>query len=557
MRAFSTGTPRLLPLLWGPWLLAGCGGSAPLEDAALAPGQEAPTKVDCAPALPALRLEGEIGPADTRQYRVLPFTVGAGTGRVEVAYGWVENPGLPATPLTSTTLDLGLYDPRGLFAPEGFRGWGGSRQGRLDRGQPPVFVEAATADRGFVPGPIQPGTWHVELGIAASSPQGATWEVIIQCLEAGGRRPDPDPVDATHVARSGPGWYHGDFHMHAFHSQPDGPDDEDFIAQSRAAGLDFLMVTEYVMGRHWETLGAVQRRHPDLLIWPGREIITYFGHANTHGETPSTVDYRHGFEDVRLGEIQRRAKADGALFQINHPTIFPGPVFQNFCRGCEFELDEAIDFALVDTIEVLTGPILATGADLGLPLPGQIEQPFVTTAIWYWEDKLRQGHKITAVSGSDSKGVDAPEARARKGYGSSATAVFAEELSRPALRAAIQAGHAYVRTRGVNSSPEVEFEGETADGQRGIYGDVLPVAADEAVTVRTTVRGGTGQLLTLFRNGLPMRVVAVTGDPFVHEQAARRDPLGEGPLGTFWRLELRDAQTRTVIGNPIFLQEPG
>lgn len=538
----------------GALLLAGCGGSAPLPDTALAP---APDAALCAPDQAPLRLEGEIGPADTRQYQVLPFTVGAGTGRVEVAYGWVENPGLPATPLTATTLDLGLYDARGLFVPEGFRGWGGSRQGRIDRGQPPVFVEAATADRGFVPGPIEPGTWHVELGIAASSPQGATWEVVIQCLQAGGRRPDPDPVDPGHIARSGPGWYHGDFHMHAFHSQPDGPDDEDFIAQSRAAGLDFLMVTEYVMGRHWETLGAVQRRHPDLLIWPGREIITYFGHANTHGETPSTVDYRHGFEDVSLGEIQRRTKADGALFQINHPTIFPGPVFQNLCRGCEFELDEAIDFALVDTIEVLTGPILATGADLGLPLPGQIEQPFVTTAIWYWEDKLRQGHKITAVSGSDSKGVDTPEERARKGYGSSATAVFANELSRPALRAAIQAGHAYVRTRGVSGSPEVEFEGETADGQRGIYGDVLQVAADEAVTLRTTVRGGTGQLLTLFRNGLPMRVVAVTGDPFVHEQTARRDPLGEGPLGTFWRIELRDAQTRTVIGNPIFLQPPG
>ncbi|MBI2383024.1 MAG: CehA/McbA family metallohydrolase [Gammaproteobacteria bacterium] len=194
--------------------------------------------------------------------------------------------------------------------------------------------------------------------------------VLLACLAAAGAPPAADPADAGHVARIAPGWYHGDFHMHGYHSNPAAPEWEDFVAQARAAKLDFLMVTEYVTGRHWKTLGAVQRAHPDLLIWPGREIITYFGHVNTHGETPGLHEYRHGFEDVDIGTIQREAKARGALFQVNHPTLFPPPLFSNFCRGCYFELGERIDWAQVDTIEILTGPAIATGADLGAPLPG-------------------------------------------------------------------------------------------------------------------------------------------------------------------------------------------
>jgi hypothetical protein len=197
------------------------------------------------------------------------------------------------------------------------------------------------------------------------------------------------------------------------------------------------MVTEYVTGEHWRTLGAMQRANPDLLIWPGREIITYFGHASTHGETPSTIEYRHGFEDVRLGEVQRAAVADGALFQVNHPTSFPGLLFENFCRGCEFTLGDDIDCSQVDTIEILNGPVMATAADLGIPVPGlQIENPFMRTAIRLWDERLAQGYRITGVSGSDSKGTEPDDAeRARRGYGSSVTAVFADALSRPALQA--------------------------------------------------------------------------------------------------------------------------
>ncbi|HKY91108.1 MAG TPA: CehA/McbA family metallohydrolase [Nevskiaceae bacterium] len=534
------------------------GGLALLLTVASANAETPPV---CGPGTAPLTLTGLVTPQQKQTYRLLPFAVLEGTGRVEVGYRWTDRPGLPSTPLTATTLDLGLWDEDGTRGVRAFRGWGGSRQGRLDLGQPPVFVQADAADRGFTPGRVKPGLWHVEIGIAAVAPQGADYEVQIACKAALGSKPAADRVDPHHVARFEPGWYHGDFHMHAYHSNPRGPDDVAFVAQARAAQLDFLMVTEYVTGRHWDTLGMAQRLNPDLVIWPGREIITYFGHMNTHGETPSVLEYRHGFEDIRAGEIQRRAKADGALFQVNHPTLFPGPLFANFCRGCEFRLDRAIDWHLVDTMEILTGPVLATADDLGVALPLgtlSIEQPFMATAIALWERRLREGYKITAVSGSDSKGVEGtPEERARKGYGSSATAVYADELSRPALTRAIQAGHAYVRTRGVAASPALVFEATTADGQRGIFGDTLEVEAGENVELRTTVTGGAGQVLTVLRNGAIVLSVPITTDPFVHTfKRARRVPWSEGPLGTFWRVETRDPKSRTAIGNPVFLRAP-
>jgi hypothetical protein len=516
---------------------------------------QAPAGDDCASA-PVTEITGSAASSDSKTYRALPFTVNAGTGRIEVSYGWTDHAGPPGTPAAATTFDLGLWDEHGYRDQAGFRGWSGSRQGRLDQDHGPVYIEATRAERGYTPGPIHPGTWYVDLGIASVNTQGADWVVQVrQCPLAAGAAPDDDPVDALHVASAQPGWYHSDFHMHAFHSNPSAPDWDEFVSMARAAKLDFLMVTEYVTGQHWRTLGAVQRANPDLVIWPGREIITYSGHVMSHGETFGYYEYRHGFEDVNIGEIQRQVKAAGALFEINHPTSFPPPAFTSFCRGCYFELGDQVDWDQVDLIEVLNGPMRATGDDVGLPgVPGQIENPFVTTALQLWDQQLAAGHRITAVSGSDSKGVEPDDAeRIRRGYGSSATAVWADNLSRPALKSAIQAGHAYIRALGVERSPALEF---TADfnGQHAMFGDTLTgVGSTDAVTLHIQVTGGNGQTLRVLRNGVLLTTVPVTSDSFSMDQPALRTP-DEGPLGTYYRLETQDAMTRTTIGNPIFLR---
>jgi hypothetical protein len=495
----------------------------------------------CEPGGPPVVFDGKVTDADAKTYLLLPFAVVDGTTRVEVGYRWRPDD-------DDTTLDLGLWDEDGAGTPAGFRGWSGSRHGYLGEeaeGTGPIFVQADAADRGYRPGTVEPGVWNVDLGIASVDADGARWKVQVRCLDVDvGDEPEPDPVDRDHVARDEPGWYEGDMHLHGYHSNPDAPEGPEFIEFARDAGLDFVPVTDYVTDQHWYELGEVQRENPDLVIWPGREVITYFGHAIVLGETPSTVEYRHGFDDVTLADIQADAVADGALFQIAHPTIFPGAAFESFCRGCEFELSDEIDWELVDSIEVVTGPVLVA-SDFGRAEPGEggFANPFVPTAIDFWEERLLAGYKITAVSGSDDKlGPD---------FGMTTTSVYAEELSRAGLTAAIRAGHAYVRARGVDGSPALELEARTPDGQEGIVGDTL---VGDTAEVTVTVRDGSGQTLGIVANGREVEEVPVTSDPFTHTFTATRRAR-EGPLGTFWRVETADAESLTTISNPIFLAD--
>lgn len=506
----------------------------------------------CAPGGPVVVFAGSVSSADAKTYRDLAFEVAPGTTRVEVGYRWDDMKPLPNTPasvLVQTVLDLGLWDQRGVGMPAGFRGWSGSRQGKTATGQPPVWVQADTAERGYRPGTVEPGTWNVDLGIAAVAPAGATYEVTVRCLATPVGAPFVSrPVDPSHVARATAGWYHGDFHMHGYHSNANAPSWSGFVSFARAAGLDFLPVTDYVTDQHQRELGPVQEANPDLLIWPGREIITYYGHATVFGETPHVIDWRHGAPGVTLARIQAATVDDGALFGVAHPTIFPTPVFGSFCRGCEFTLGDEINWDNVATMEVLTGPILVDDKQIGGPgTKTYIQNPFVPTAIDLWQRALLAGHKITAVSGSDDKlGPD---------LGSSATAVYADQLSRPALKRALQAGHAYVRTRGVHASPTLEMTATAADGQQGMFGDTLHA---EAAWVTVRVTGGAGQTLLISADGRSAGAVPIVGADFTHTFLATRLPTS-GPLGTFWRADTlaptsgSSGPYLSTIGNPIFL----
>lgn len=492
---------------------------------------------------PDVVISGTVFPGDAKTYVVLPLEVGRGVRRLELEYHFAAlRPALPSNLVTQTVLDLGLWDQRGYRSAEGFRGWSGSRQRR-------IFVESCRATRCYRPGPIEPGIWYVELGLAAVGPTGATWTVRAR-TRGGPRGParTPRAVDPDHVANPEPGWYHGDFHMHSWHSNPRGPSRRRFVEYARRAGLDFTPVTEYVVGQHWEEYGPIQERNPDLLIWPGREIITYFGHMQCIGETPGFIEYRHGFEDVSVKQIQQAVRDAGALFQVNHPTTFKGRLFQNLCRGCAFELGDEIDWKCVDTVEVLTGEAVVRRKLFMRKLHAEIENPFMGSAIEFWEQLLNRGYRVTAVCGSDVK--------KGKGLGSCATAVFANELSRAGLTEAIREGRAYVRTRGVADSPELGMTARTADGRSGTFGVSLEVQADEKVAVRVSVRAGGGQSLRVIRNGEEVEVVRIREEHFAHEITATRMPADEGPLGTWWRVETFDDRSRTTIGNPVFLVDP-
>jgi hypothetical protein len=470
---------------------------------------------------PAAVLTGTFAVAEHKTYRVLPVAVPEGTRRLEVGYRW--------WPEHDTVLDLGVWDTAGYRAAEGFRGWSGSRAGRAHQGEDPVWIEEGVADRCYRAGPIEPGGWWLELGAGEISADGSSYEVQVwaRSTTSGAVGPSPDPVDPHHVADPSPGWHYADLHQHGRHSHPLAPDWETFVELSRAAGLDVLAVVDYVTPWHGDELGPVQRANPDLLVFPSREVITYFGHAVVQGETPGLVEYRHGFEDVDLGAIQRAAVEAGALFQVAHPTTYPESLFGSHCRGCEFTLDDRIDWDLVTSIEVLTGPVV-------LGEPPDYPNPFVETALTRWRDLLAAGHRLTAVSGSDDK--------LGQEYGSSATALWCHELSRAGVIEALRSGHAYVRTHGALASPELDVRAGAA-----IMGDTV----DGEAELEVTVRGGQGQELLLLRDGEVVHTEDLTREEQTWRTGIGPHP-GSGPLGTAWEVQTVDAHAPTTIANPIF-----
>lgn len=476
-----------------------------------------PVTLDGSPAV----ITGRFAPEEHKTYRVLPVLVPEGTARLEVGYRW--------SPEHDTVLDLGLWDAAGYRAADGFRGWSGSRSARAHQGEAPVWVEAGAADRCYRAGPVEPGVWWVELGAGEVSAEGSSFEVTVaaRSVATGGSPTPPDPVDASHVARPEPGWYHADLHQHGRHSHPRAPEWDELVARSRAVGLDVLPIVDYVVPWLWDELGPVQRAHPDLLVFPGREVITYFGHAVVLGETPGLVEYRHGFEDVDLGTVQQAAIDAGALFQVAHPTTYPEAIFGDHCRGCEFTLDASIDWDLVTSIEVLTGPVV-------LGEPPDFPNPFVATALDRWRALLAAGHRITAVSGSDDKLGDE--------FGSSATALWCRELSRAGVIEALRSGHAYVRTHGALASPALEVRAGEA-----MMGDTVTGPAE----LEVTVLNGQGQELLLLADGQVRHTVDIPTEDFTWRAAIAPEPTS-GPLGTAWEVQTHDAHTPTTIANPLF-----
>jgi hypothetical protein len=485
-------------------------------------------------------VEGAVGPEAQSTYHLVDVEVPPGTRRIEVAYTW--------TPVDDAVVDLGLRAPGGAF-----RGWSGSREGRLHAGQDPVAVEEGGASRGYLAGPIEPGTWSVELGFGDVG-TGVAWRLELGCTSTTrlGSGAVDDPVDPDHVARDQPGWYRADLHMHGWHSHPDAPGWDDAIAAARAAGIDICAFTEYTTTAHWPQLGAVQRANPDLLIWPAREIITYFGHAVAYGATPSTTEYRVGHRPLRgmtgaisMTDIQAAVVADGALFGVAHPTAYPVEEWGHFCRGCEYRLWDQTDLSAVTTMEVVT---------VGSVVGGH-PNPFVRTAIEQWEAVLGAGHRIWAVAGSDDKLGD--------GYGGATTVIGADRLDVHAVREALTAGRAYIEARGAGASPRLALSARPVSGSDPVGLDAPEQHHRDAVTFGGTVAadvaevfvevsGAYGQLLVLRANGHEVESVPITDDHWRHRFLADRRG-DEGPLGTFWTIEVHDELALSALANPIFV----
>jgi hypothetical protein len=514
-------------------------------------------------------------------YVMVPFTVPFGTTAVRVKYCFDQ----PENPVSSQqvrhTLDLGVFDARvgdELWGASHFRGWGGSShpdvwispEGFSDEAtykQDPRGNVAGKTTRGFMPGPIQPGVWAAELGLAAIADQslgdsdGAVgWRLELAFptdKSFADERYRPARYDER-PARSEPGWYAGDFHVHAEHSAlGDATMTETFDYSFGEAELDFITLSDYVTKSGWGEIGRHQGRYPGKLVTRSSEIITYRGHTNNQTSV-AYVDHRRGpvWELKPDGSLEARREAlppsgifeavhaAGGWTQVNHPTIFPSdvPGFQMLCRGCPWDYTDAeTDWKQVDAYEVHTGP---GGIPVDL-LAGPIgPNPFTPAAVAEYERLLAEGHHIAAVAASDSHRAGRTDNPTQAPIGEGQSVVYAQELSEAGVRCAVQAGHTYAKVGG-SGRPDLRMEAR-APGVQGaaIFGDTLRAGGAELKI--SVLDGAPDRQLLVLRDGAVWQTLPGEGE---HTLAVP----GPGRYG----LRLMRGTTFEAVSTPIWIEDPG
>jgi len=444
----------------------------------------------------------------TDDYLLLPFEAPAGIGRLTVRYTYTHRVSAALPGGSGNVVDIGVFDPRGaaVFQGRGFRGWSGSNRSEFTIG-------LADTTPGYLPGPIYPGVWHIILGLYHIVPEGCHYRVEINLSADAGQpgRPAPSP-SVPRPARRGLRWRRGDLQSHTHHSDGAGSL-ADLAAAARARGLDFVAVTEHNTASHLPYLA--QAGGDDLLLIPGQEITTYYGHANAWG-IQSCQEFRCS-DKATMARIIDAVHASGWLFSINHPKD----------NGPAWEYGSDLPF---DCVEAWQGLWAANNHQ----------------SLAFWDSLLRQGRRVVAVGGSDKHVAPFTGEPGIHDIGTPTTWVYAEELSTAGILAGIRAGHVFVSAD--SPGPELYLAAD-ADGD-GLYevmmGDEVIVAARQPVMLRAHVVGGRGLMLSIV-SGDGVKRVPVENDDFTHRWQARPDD------DTFYRLELVEPHGGKVSRNPVTL----
>jgi hypothetical protein len=320
-----------------------------------------------------ITLSGHAEPEQTLSYLHLPFDVPANTEQLSVRYEYSAAISSDPQVTGGSTVDIGIFDTRGTeFMTEGFRGWSGSARQSF-------FIGIHEATPGYMPGPIQTGTWFICLGLYKVAPDGCDYRVDVELtindetlptIEFPTRLPLQSAPDAGQPSwnRSDDGWYKGELHCHSYHSDGDS-DPLEVVRRAEALGLDFLAITDHNVLSQLVTLNDAQT---PLMLIPGCEVTTYKGHWNIWGHTSTGwIDFRVLSEDAMRAAVEEALRR-GYTVSCNHPRPY----------GPEWVYDQIEGF---HTMEVWNGP---------WPL-------FNTNALAFWENKLRAGQRYTAVGGSD------------------------------------------------------------------------------------------------------------------------------------------------------------
>ncbi|MFD0693271.1 CehA/McbA family metallohydrolase [Paenibacillus sp. GCM10027628] len=314
-----------------------------------------------------ITLTRRIEHSEESAYLDIPFQMPENMEEIHVAYSvQPHGPG-------KAVIDLGIRDEWRV------RGWSGGARSEFWLG-----LEQATP--GYLPGELAPGSWAVLHNAYKVPEEGCTVTVTIRLY-----------------LRS-PRWLKGDLHTHSVHS------DGKFTLEEHAAimeqlGCDFIAMTDH----NTVSQNAAYPRNTRIVMIPGMEFTTNFGHSNFLG-IPDPLD---DFRVTGQGDVNRKmgqARARGAAIVLNHPH----------CDYCPWLWDFNADF---DGVEIWNGPWTARNEK----------------ALNWWHEQLLAGRRMVAVGGSD---VHRPDPYVK--HAMPCTWVFAEARTAADILEAIGKGRVFI-----------------------------------------------------------------------------------------------------------------
>ncbi|MFW6135519.1 MAG: CehA/McbA family metallohydrolase [Chloroflexota bacterium] len=238
-------------------------------------------------------------------------------------------------------------------------------------------------------------------------------------------------------------WYRGDLHVHTTVSADGATADPSAIpGMARDAGLDFVAITDH------NTIAALAQlpSNPEVVIIPGIEVTLDAGDFNVFGIEGwhpwmehvclGQVEVSLGPEGPTAAELLRQTASEGLLNSINHPLLPPWAW-----------KDDATELRFVHCLEVWNDPCWPDNAWAN------------PAAVALWTRWLDEGHRVTAIGGSDYHHPPQPqEGKPGERLGHPTTYVGAGELAVDALLEGLRRRRAYVTV-----GPRVAFRACTGE----------------------------------------------------------------------------------------------
>ena len=465
------------------------------------------------PTKPDLVLEGEVTGAQNKTYFEIPFEVPSSIHRISVDFSYTgkEN---------KTALDIGIADP------QRFRGYSGGNKSHFT-------IAESDATPSYLPGAILPGQWKLLVSvpnIRATEHSHYRAEIRFNSqLEAQGFALAP--------LETGKRWYRGDLHMHTAHSDGSCASQSGknvpcpvflTIQSAVSRGLDFIAITDHNALSQYEAMRELQPYFDRLLLIPGREMTTFWGHFNIFGVT-DYVDYRAVAHDgLDVNGILRDVRSKGGIASINHADSPGGEI----CMGCAWEPPTDVDMSLFTGIEVINGGrIMLSSAD-------------------FWDKQLGKGLKLTAIGGSDNhNGPSQPGTPAAIGWPT--TVVEAKDLSVPSILEGIRNGRVFIDLT-ASRDRRIDIEANGHAGHTVAMGGTLEAAAGDSISFNILVAGCPRSKIHLFLDGVETASLLPLATSTGNETLAFNWTTDGRP---HWlRAEVRDSNGSLIlVSNPIYI----